>query len=286
MIYKGVPQHHSITTSLLHRAMFDPSKYTVQTAKPIPVLLLLDTSTSMYGPKIDTLNSAVRQMLAAFAKEARREVEVKVSIITFGSSINRLQPFTSASAIDFQPLSADGMTPLGAALRAAKDMIEDKTETPSRAYRPTVVLVSDGQPTDRWEEPLRAFISEGRSAKCDRMAMAIGADANKNILGRFIEGTPNPLFEAHQASEIQRFFKLVTMSVTTRMHSSNPHQVPDLRSEFPSSASPTSLPGGAPSPGSVVQPFSPESKEAPGSMIATRTGNPPASAPSGDDDYF
>ena len=43
-------------------------------------------------------------------------------LITFGSSINRLQPFTSASAIDFQPLSADGMTPLGAALRAAVDL--------------------------------------------------------------------------------------------------------------------------------------------------------------------
>ena len=269
--------------------MFNPSQYTVQTAKPIPVLLLLDTSSSMSGPKIDTLNSAVRQMIAAFAKEGRREVEVKVSIITFGSSINRLQPFTSASAIDFQPLSAGGMTPLGAALRAAKDMIEDKTETPGRAYRPTVILVSDGQPNDQWEEPLRAFISEGRSAKCDRMAMAIGRDADKDILGRFIEGTPNPIFEARQAADIHEFFRLVTMSVTTRIHSANPHQVPNLRSEFPpSSASPppTSLPGGTPSPASVVQPFSPASKEAPGSMIAPTAGNPPAPASSGDDEYF
>ena len=269
--------------------MFNPSQYTVQTAKPIPVLLLLDTSGSMFGPKIDTLNSAVRQMLAAFAKEERREIEVRVSIITFGNSVNRLQPFTPASSIDFQPLSADGMTPLGAALRAAKDMIEDKDETPSRAYRPTVVLVSDGMPNDRWEEPLRAFISEGRSSKCDRMAMAIGRDADKGILGKFIEGTTNPLFEAHQASEIQRFFKFVTMSVTTRMRSSTPNQVPDLRSEFspsPTSIPPTSLPGGTPSPVSVVQPFSPESKETPGSMIAPSAGNSPAPASSGDDEYF
>jgi uncharacterized protein YegL len=66
----------------------------------------------------------------------------------------------------------------------AKAMIEDKDVVPSRAYRPTVVLVSDGGPNDAWEKPLNAFISDGRSAKCDRMAMAIGADADEAVLGK------------------------------------------------------------------------------------------------------
>jgi uncharacterized protein YegL len=78
-----------------------------------------------------------------------------------------------------------GMTPLGTALQMAKAMIEDKDVVPSRAYRPTVVLVSDGGPNDAWEKPLNAFISDGRSAKCDRMAMAIGADADEAVLGKF-----------------------------------------------------------------------------------------------------
>ena len=177
-------------------------------AKPMLVLLLLDTSGSMSGPKIETLNATVRQMLADFAKKERSGIEVHVSIITFGDSVNRLQPFTPASSINFQPLSADGMVLLGAALRAAKDVIEDKDETPSRAYRPTVILVSNGQPNDQWEEALCAFISEGRSSKCDRMAMAIGCDADKDMLGRFIEGTRNPLFEVYQTSEIlQKLYK-------------------------------------------------------------------------------
>lgn len=268
---------------------FNPADYIVPSAKPIPVLLLLDTSASMFGAKIDTLNSAVRQMLAAFAKEGTREVEVRVSIITFGISVTRLQPFTPVSSIDFQPLTADGMTPLGAALRAAKEMIEDKNETPGRAYRPTVVLVSDGQPNDQWKEPLRAFISDGRSSKCDRMAMAIGRDADKGILGKFIEGTQNPLFEAHQVSEIQRFFKFVTMSVTTRMHSLKPHQAPDTRTTFLSSSSETpatSLPGGTPSPVSIVQPFSPQNQNAFGSEVAAPSATTSAESSSSDDEYF
>ena len=262
---------------------FNPADYIVPTAKPIPVLLLLDTSGSMKGANIDTLNSAVRQMLTAFSKEGTREVEVRVAMITFGGeTATILQRFAPVSSIEFCPLSADGRTPLGDALKKAKDMIEDRNETPGRAYRPTVVLVSDGQPNDQWEEPLRAFVSEGRSANCDRMAVAIGNGANRNILNTFIEGTQNPLFEASQASEIHRFFKFVTMSVTTRMHSLNPHQVPDLRTAFPSSSPgrpPTSLPGGAPHPFSLIQPFSLGG-------LDTLTANTSAQPSSSDDEYF
>jgi uncharacterized protein YegL len=105
-------------------------------------------------------------------------------------------------------------------------MIEDKETTPSRAYRPTIVLVSDGQPTDSWEKPLEDFISEGRSSKCDRMAMAIGRDANEKVLKRFIEGTSHDLFFAENAEQLHEFFQMVTMSVTMRTHSKDPNIIP------------------------------------------------------------
>ena len=109
----------------------------------------------------------------------------------------------------------------------AKAMIEDKDVIPSRAYRPTVVLVSDGGPNDAWENPLDAFIGDGRSAKCDRMAMAIGADADEAVLGKFIQGTPNKLFYAENSKQLRDFFKFVTMSVTIRTKSQTPNIVPE-----------------------------------------------------------
>lgn len=205
---------------------FDPSQFTVQKAKPLPVMLLLDVSGSMSGVKIATLNEAVKTMLDTFADETTNETDVVVSIITFGNELKRLFPFTPATQVKFENLSASGGTPLGEALKMAKAIIEDRDETPSRSYRPTVVLVSDGRPGDEWRKPLQAFIAEGRSAKCDRMAMAIGSDADLNVLGSFIEGTSNPLFEAHRASEILGFFKRVTMSVTMRTKSQNPNVIP------------------------------------------------------------
>lgn len=194
---------------------FDVSKYQPKGPKPMPVFLLLDVSGSMDGDKIDKLNQAVEDMLRAFAKE---EAEIKVSIITFGASVELPMENISAKEASqrWQDQVASGMTPMGSALRIAKDMIEDKSIVPSRSYRPLAVLVSDGAPNDEWEEPLRAFIHEGRSQKCDRMAMAIGADADENVLRQFIEGgTQKEVFHAEDASDIARFFDFVTMSVTS-----------------------------------------------------------------------
>jgi uncharacterized protein YegL len=206
---------------------FDPTKFTAPTAKPLPVVLLLDVSGSMHGAKIQNLNDAVKDMLDTFRDTENNEIEIHVATITFGAEVKLHQPLASASDIAWHDLSASGQTPLGTALQMAKAMIEDKGVVPSRAYRPAVVLVSDGQPNDSWEKPLTDFISDGRSAKCDRMAMAIGADADEEVLGKFIAGTENPLFYAENAKQLRDVFKFITMSVTIRTQSQNPNVVPE-----------------------------------------------------------
>lgn len=206
---------------------FDPSKFTAPKAKPLPVILMLDVSGSMSGSNIRNMNDAVRDMLNTFSDTENGETEIHVAIITFGTQVILHQPLTSASAIQWQDFSAGGMTPLGTALQMAKAMIEDKDVVPSRAYRPMVVLVSDGGPNDEWKKPLSAFICDGRSAKCDRFAMAIGANADEAVLGKFIEGTSNPLFYAENAKQLHDFFKFVTMSVTMNTKSKTSNNVPE-----------------------------------------------------------
>jgi uncharacterized protein YegL len=207
--------------------MFDPKQFTVAKPKPIPVCLLLDVSYSMQGDKINRLNEAVEQMLNAFAEEEKMETAVLVSIITFGEQVDLRLPFTTAShaQVKWQPMQVSGMTPMGTALQMAKAMIEDKNTTPSRAYRPTVMLVSDGMPNDDWEGPLTAFIEKGRSSKCDRMAMAIGEDADQSVLKKFLGDSIHPIFYAENAVDVPACFEKVTMSVTQRLHSKNPNEV-------------------------------------------------------------
>ena len=205
---------------------FDPSKFTAPKAKPLPVILLLDVSSSMSGEKIRNLNAAVHDMLDDFSDTENSEIEIHVAIITFGAEVRLHQALTSASAIQWQDVSADGMTPMGTALQMAKAMIEDKDTVSSRAYRPVVVLVSDGEPNDSWEKPLSQFIGDGRSAKCDRMAMAIGARADEAVLRKFLGDSPHPLLYAENARQLREAFEYITMSVTIRTKSQTPNVVP------------------------------------------------------------
>jgi uncharacterized protein YegL len=232
---------------------FDPKKFKTNEAKPLPVILLLDTSgsmsTVMSGPytktgqtgivdgqrvefvnggssRIQTLNTAVQTMLETLAKEENNTVKFLTSIITFDSSAKFVVENKNASEIKFQDLSANGMTAMGAALKLAKAFIEDKSKIPSRAFRPTVVLVSDGEPNDDWQKPLDDFTESGRTSKCDRWAMGIGGDISKEALRRFIAGTNNKLIHANEAKDILDFFKMVTMSVSVRSVSQNPNNVP------------------------------------------------------------
>ena len=204
---------------------FNPADFTVEEPKSIPVVLLLDTSGSMDGEPIQKLNQAVEAMIKEFKKAETMETFIKLSIITFGSEngVDLHTPLTEVSNIDFQPLNVNGATPMGTAFKMAKAMIDDKSIFKGRDYRPTIILLSDGEPTDDWKGPLDDFVTSGRSAKCDRIAVAIGA-ADKNVLNKFITGCENPLFYAEDASKIIDAFKKITMSVTMRTKSVNKNQ--------------------------------------------------------------
>jgi len=250
--------------------MFDINEVIAPKAKPLPVFLLLDVSGSMgevVDPdnvrhhtgqiiesdgqtwelvedgtsKIMIMNEAVRKMINAMADEERMEAEHLISIITFGDTAEEHLAPTNASSVEWTDMLADGETAMGAAFSKAKKMIDNKGIVPSRAYRPMIVLVSDGEPTDEWEKPLEALIGEGRSSKCFFMAMGIGEKPGIQVLERFISKTPflaevnekkikNTVFHASDAETIHEFFLKVTMTATALINSQSTNGIPSSNS--------------------------------------------------------
>jgi len=212
---------------------FDIRGYESESIRTLPMILLLDVSDSMNHPpvKIDSLNQAISEMIDDF-KQMPKEMNYVLSVITFGGKATFLYnpPYKDIKNVQWTELKADSNTPMGMALKMAKDLIDNEKITnpgPEKTwYSPVVVLVSDGQPNDKWETPMKDFITGVRSAKSQRMAMAIGQDADENVLKRFLEGTNTPLFYARDAKSIKKFFKYVTMSVKVRVQNTNPNFIP------------------------------------------------------------
>lgn len=204
-------------------------EFTVAKARPLPVIILADVSGSMGADgKINALNLAMKEMIESFGDESDLRAQIQVAIITFGGTASTHTAIKPASEIQWKDLGASGGTPMGGAIQLATQMIEDTEVIPGRAYRPTIVLCSDGQPTDSWREPLRALLGSERASKAFRMALAIGDDADHSVLQAFLDNPESKVFSAMDARQIQNFFKFVTMSVTSRSRSTNPNLAPPV----------------------------------------------------------
>ena len=209
--------------------------FTIATARPLPVIVLADVSGSMSEMgKIDALNAAITEMVKSFAAETQERAEIQVAVITFGSGGAKLHcPLTPARSVTWSPACAAGGTPLGGAIDLAARLVEDRDAIPARAYRPAIVLVSDGQPTDEWQQPLAKLFASERAAKADRFALAIGADADLGVLATFLADASKPVLKSTDARQVMKFFRWVTMSVTARSKSATPNAyfpplLPDL----------------------------------------------------------
>lgn len=199
----------------------------IQEARALPVIILADTSGSMCADNnIGILNIAIREMIDALSDEGSLRAEVYIAVITFGKGgAHAHLPFNKASSISWDDLEANGTTPMGEAFMMAQALIENKEIISSRSYTPTIVLLSDGKPTDDYEEPLRNLLSSPRAAKAFRMAMSIGANDDQEVLEEFLGDSDLPVFQANEARQIQKFFRFVTMSVSQRVQSVNPNKI-------------------------------------------------------------
>lgn len=219
-------------------------RFVAREPRPLPIFILADTSGSMRGEKIQELNLALREMLNALNNMDDIRGKFQLSVISFGGEEAKVtQELKDINEVSLNELEANGKTPMGQAFELVKGLIEDREIVSSRAYAPTIVLISDGLPTDCSEEmyknknylewePLKALHEGERSSKSQRLALGIGNDADTEMLKDFVNSEDIPVIKAKDASGITRFFKWVTMSTVARMNSINPNVVSTVAPTF------------------------------------------------------
>ncbi|MGW9214184.1 vWA domain-containing protein [Embleya sp. NPDC055664] len=214
--------------------MATTSRFTAAKARPLPVLVLADVSGSMNEPadKINVLNDCVRRMLDDFGKADIGRGAIHVGVIAFsGAGAYLHQELVPATQAAWTDMDAQGGTPLGAALSLAHDLLDDESVVPARAFAPTLVLVSDGRPTDEWEEALDRLLTSRKGSRAHRLAVAIGPDMTeeaKAVLRRFVDDEAGGVFEAHDVTRLQQYFRWVTITVTQQAQSTRPDRTPVL----------------------------------------------------------
>jgi uncharacterized protein YegL len=114
--------------------------------------LLLDTSRSMRGEKIRGLEAGVRAYRDYLAKDPLAKDTVETAVVTFSTDANVAHTFSNVDQMPEVSLKAEGWTAMGAAIDKGIALIEERKahyrEEGVDYYRPFLVLITDGGPTD------------------------------------------------------------------------------------------------------------------------------------------
>ncbi len=190
-----------------------------------PCLLLLDVSGSMMGKPINELNAGIATFKDALVADSLASKRVEVGIITFGGQVNVIQEFETVTFFHPPTLSAGSDTPMGAGIKRALDMLRQRKDA-YRAngisfYRPWVFMITDGAPTDAWQDAA-ALIREGEQSK-SLVFFAVGVEgADMNILKQISVREPLKL----QSLRFQDLFVWLSNSMKSVSSSSPGDEVP------------------------------------------------------------
>lgn len=115
-------------------------------------VLLLDTSYSMNGAPIASLNKAINDFKEQTSMDELAKKRVDVAIIEFNDSARVVQDFVPLSQMQPVTLSANGCTAMGEGINLAIDKVKERNrfynEMGTPCFKPWIFMITDGLPTD------------------------------------------------------------------------------------------------------------------------------------------
>jgi uncharacterized protein YegL len=190
------------------------SQNTASIYRRLPVYLLLDCSGSMHGEAIQAVEQGFRTFLGELKHDPQALDTVWLSVITFASTAQQVVPLTEIAECEPVPLEPGGSTALGAAIDIVNECIRREVRKTSREqkgdWKPMVFILTDGEPTDIWQESIDRFRGE-----VSAMVIACGAgpEVNDETLKRL--GDKVIRLRDTQPGTFRSFMQWVSTAVTT-----------------------------------------------------------------------
>lgn len=180
--------------------------------RKLPVYLLLDTSGSMSGEPIEALKNGVQVMISSLRQNPQAIETAYLSVITFDSSARQLIPLTDLASFQMVDIKASGTTALGDALSLVSKCIDNEVQQSTTEkkgdWKPLVFIMTDGIPTDNWQNGLAEF---KRRKIAYTVACAAGSAADTTILKQITENVVS--LDTADGNGIAKFFAWVTASI-------------------------------------------------------------------------
>jgi uncharacterized protein YegL len=182
--------------------------------RPLHFIWICDCSGSMsVDGKIQSLNYAIGNAIPDMQKVADENpnADVLVRAIRFSNGAQwHIAQAVPVKDFKWQDLTADGVTDMGKALTMVAEQLKQQSD---RGLPPVLVLLSDGQPTDNFDAGLKALLDQPWGRKAVRIGIAIGEDADTDVLQKFIGNPEIKPLQANNSETLVRYIKWVSTQV-------------------------------------------------------------------------
>ncbi|WAU74877.1 vWA domain-containing protein [Acinetobacter sp. TR11] len=182
----------------------------------LPVYILLDTSGSMRGEPIHSVNVGLQSMLSALRRDPYALESVHLSIITFDLEAKVYLPLTPLDQVQLTDIDVPsaGATFMGAALELLAEQVSQQlqksTDEVKGDWRPLLFVMTDGSPSDVYAyQQAIPVIKQLNFASI--VACAAGPKAKQEHLLQLTDKVV--VLDTMDAASFAGFFKWVSASV-------------------------------------------------------------------------
>lgn len=183
------------------------------------LFFIVDTSGSMRGEKIASLNVAIREVLPEVKSisDTNADAEIKVAAMEFSSGCEWMYP-QPMKIEDFQwrDVEAGGLTSLGEACEELNKKLSKTNGFMSNAsgsFAPVIILLSDGEPTDDYKRGIAKLKENNWFKAAIKVAIGIGhtEDGYQKTLAEFT-GNSEAVLTVDNKEDLRNIIRFVTVT--------------------------------------------------------------------------